>query len=253
VTDTAPQIEDPPAPLAQPRTDNIHAPIGGWTTAKVMHVEHPTPRAVILRLQIKDRVDHLPGQHYVIRLRAEDGYVAQRSYSVASPPSDPLIELWIERLTDGEVSGFLADVVQVGDDLEVRGPIGGWFVWDGSTPAVGVAGGSGAVPLVAMLRHAAVIGRPERLLLAVSARTLPDLPYPAELTAAGALIALSRTDQPGRPAGRLTAAELQPLVVKDATTFVCGSAGFAEFASSLLVDLGCPSADVRVERFGPSG
>ena len=136
---------------------------------------------------------------------------------------------------------------------QVRGPIGGWFVWDGASPAVGVAGGSGAVPLVAMLRHAAVLGRSDLLQLAVSARTLQDLPYPDELAAAGATIALSRTDQPDRPAGRLTAAELRPLVVKDAITFVCGSAGFAEFASSLLVELGCPSADVRVERFGPSG
>jgi ferredoxin-NADP reductase len=255
VTEAAAQIEEvgPTTQLGRPRTDNIHAPIGGWTTAKVVHVEHPMPRAVILRLQISDRVDHLPGQHYVIRLRADDGYVAQRSYSIASPPSDPLIELWIERLEDGEVSGFLADVVQPGDDLEVRGPIGGWFVWDGSTPAAGVAGGSGAVPLVAMLRHAAVIGRTELLTLAFSARTLPDLPYPDELRAAGALIALSRTDQTDRPAGRLTAAELQPLVIKGATTFVCGSASFAEFASSLLVELGCPTADVRVERFGPSG
>ncbi len=241
------------AQLARPRTDPRPAPIGGWTTARVVEVQHPTPRSVLLRLDVANRVDHLPGQHYVIRLTADDGYVAQRSYSIASPPSDRLVELWIERLEDGEVSGFLADVVEPGDDLQVRGPIGGWFVWDGSSPAVGVAGGSGAVPLVAMLRHAAVLGRSDLLHLAVSARSLPDLPYPDELAAAGARIALSRTDQPGRPAGRLTAAELQPLVIGGATTFVCGSAAFAEFASSLLVELGCPSADVRVERFGPSG
>lgn len=207
----------------------------------------------MLRLDVANRVNHMPGQHYVIRLTADDGYVAQRSYSIASAPSDPLVELWIERLDDGEVSGYLADVVNTGDELQVRGPIGGWFVWDGTTPAVGVAGGSGAVPLVAMMRHAADVGRPELLRLAVSARTLPDVPYASELAAAGALIALSRTDQPGRPAGRLTATELQPLVVASATTFVCGSAGFAEFASRLLVELGCPAADVRVERFGPSG
>jgi ferredoxin-NADP reductase len=241
------------AQLARPRSDNRPAPIGGWTTARVVEVLHPTARSVVLRLDIANRVDHLPGQHYVIRLTADDGYVAQRSYSIASAPAEQLVELWIERLEDGEVSGFLAEVVEPGDDLQVRGPIGGWFVWDATTPAVGVAGGSGAVPLVAMARHAAVLGRSELLQLAVSARTLQDLPYPDELAAAGATIALSRTDQPGRPAGRLTAAELQPLVVTGATTFVCGSAGFAEFASSLLVELGCPSADVRVERFGPSG
>jgi ferredoxin-NADP reductase len=258
VTDTAPPARSAGAApelgqLARPRMDSGRAPNGGWTHATVVHVEHPTPRAVILRLAVVDRVDHLPGQHYVVRLRADDGYVAQRSYSVASPPSDPLVELWIERLDDGEVSTFLADVVEPGDDLEVRGPIGGWFVWDGSMPGVGVAGGSGAVPLVAMLRHAAVIGRPDLLRLAVAARTLPELPYPTELAAAGARIALSRSDRPDRPAGRLTTDELRPLVVSGATTFVCGSAGFAEFASSLLVELGCPSADVRVERFGPSG
>ena len=245
-------IEDA-ALLARPRTDSRSAPIGGWTTARVVEVRHPTATSVLLRLDVANRVDHLPGQHYVIRLTADDGYVAQRSYSIASPPSDELVELWIERLADGEVSGFLADVVEPGDDLQVRGPIGGWFVWDGSTPAVGIAGGSGAVPLVAMVRHAAVLGCRDLLHLAVSARTLPDLPYPEELEAAGARIALSRTDQPGRPAGRLTAGELEPLVIAGATTFVCGSAGFAEFASSLLVELGCPSADVRVERFGPSG
>ena len=135
----------------------------------------------------------------------------------------------------------------------MRGPIGGWFVWDGATPAVGVAGGSGVVPLVSMLRHAAALGRPELLKLAVSGRQLADLPYPDELAAAGVFIALSRTDQPDRPAGRLTAAELRPLVSDADTTYVCGSAGFAEFASSLLVDLGCPASDIRVERFGPSG
>src|SRR5664279_3199760 len=111
------------------------APSGGWRSARVEEVAHPTPRSVVLRLDVHDRIDHLPGQHYVVRLTADDGYTASRSYSVASAPSDPLVELWVERLDDGEVSTFLADVVQAGDDLEVRGPIGGWFVWTGDTPA----------------------------------------------------------------------------------------------------------------------
>ena len=229
------------------------APTGRWTTAAVAAVDHRADHVVILRLDVKNRIDHLPGQHYVVRLRAEDGYTAQRSYSVASPPSDPLVELWIERIPDGEVSPFLADEVRPGDELEVRGPIGGWFVWDAAMPAVGVAGGSGAVPLVAMLRHARALGRPGLLQLAVSARTLADLPFPDELAEAGALIALTRTRHGDRPAGRLSAQELRPLATCHETTFVCGSAGFAEFASRLLVDLGCASADVRVERFGPSG
>jgi len=241
VTDT---LADPTRPAA---------PSGGWRSAKVVEVAHPARRSVVLRLDVRDRIDHLPGQHYVVRLTADDGYTASRSYSVSSAPSDPLVELWVERLDDGEVSTFLADVVQAGDTLEVRGPIGGWFVWDGSGPAVGVGGGSGAVPLLAMARHAAVIGRPELLQLAVAARTLADLPFPDELVAVGAVVALSREAHDERAAGRLTADELRPLVTRGATTYVCGSAAFAEFASQLLVQLGCPSADVRVERFGPSG
>src|ERR1700712_2397914 len=144
------------------------APSGAWRTATVREVSHPNRIGVRLLLDVPDRIDHLPGQHYVVRLRADDGYVAQRSYSLASPPSDPLVELYVARLEEGEVSSFLADVVQPGDELEVRGPIGGWFVWDGTTPALGVAGGSGVVPLVAMLRHARMVGRTDLLRLAVS-------------------------------------------------------------------------------------
>ena len=112
------------------------APTGGWRTATVSGVRRPIQRSVQLRLDVHDRIDHLPGQHYVVRLTAEDGYTAQRSYSVASAPGDPLVELFVERLDDGEVSTYLADVVEPGDELEVRGPIGGWFVWDGETPAL---------------------------------------------------------------------------------------------------------------------
>jgi ferredoxin-NADP reductase len=187
-------------------------------------------------------------------LTAEDGYTAQRSYSVASPPADPLVELYVERLADGEVSPYLADILEVGDELDIRGPIGGWFVWTGGSRAVGVAGGSGVVPLVAMLRHAVSIGRPEQIRLAVSARTLVELPYADELRTAGAVILLTREDVVGgRAAARIGAADLEALIVPDATYFVCGSAGFAEAASMLLLDLGVPAEMVRVERFGPSG
>jgi ferredoxin-NADP reductase len=229
------------------------APAGGWRRATVRAVEHPTPRSVLLRLEVPDRVDHLPGQHYVIRLTAEDGYVAQRSYSVASPPSDPLVEFWIEWLAEGEVSSFLADVVEVGDELDVRGPIGGWFVWDASAPAFGIAGGSGAVPLVSMIRHARDVGRPELLQLAVTARTWADVPYGDELVAAGALVVTTREAHDGRPAGRFTAAELAPLLRDGDTCFVCGSAGFADDASELLMSAGIPAERIRVERFGPTG
>jgi ferredoxin-NADP reductase len=229
------------------------APTGGWRTATVSGVRRPIQRSVELRLDVHDRVDHLPGQHYVVRLTAEDGYTAQRSYSVASAPGDPLIELFVERLDDGEVSTYLSDVVEPGDDLEVRGPIGGWFVWDGETPALLLAGGFGVVPFVAMLRHARALGRSDLLRVAVSSRTLAELPYAEELMDAGALIALTREGHGIRPAGRLTAAELVPLWEPGQTAYVCGSASFAEAASQLLVGMGVPAADIRVERFGPSG
>jgi ferredoxin-NADP reductase len=229
------------------------APSGGWRTATVAGVRRPIQRSVQLRLDVPDRVDHLPGQHYVVRLTAEDGYTAQRSYSVASSPGDPLIELFVERLDDGEVSIHLADVVEPGDELEVRGPIGGWFVWDGATPALLVAGGTGVVPFVAMLRTARDLGRVDLLRIAVSSRTLGELPYADELIAAGALVVLTREAHGIRPAGRLTAAELVPLWEPGQTAYVCGSASFAEAASQLVMEVGIPAAAVRVERFGPSG
>ncbi len=206
-----------------------------------------------LRLDVHDRIDHRAGQHYVVRLTAEDGYTAQRSYSVASAPSDPLVELFIERLDDGEVSPYLADVVEHGDELEVRGPIGGWFVWDGETPALLVGGGFGVVPFVAMIRHAREIGRLDLLRVAVSSRTLAEVPYAEELMDAGALIVLTREAHGIRPAGRLTAPDLLPLWEPGQTAYVCGSTSFAEAASQLLVGMGFPAPQVRVERFGPSG
>ncbi len=243
---TRPQIQQP--------GPGLRAPAGGMRRATVREVSHPSAHAVILRLEVPDRVDHLPGQHYTIRLTAEDGYVAQRSYSLASPASDPLLEFYIERLEDGEVSTFLADVVQPGDELDIRGPIGGWFVWDADGPALGLAGGSGVVPLMSMLRHAVHVGQESLLQLVVSARTRADLPYADELEAAGALIVLTREDTAaGRSRGRLAAAELRPLVTPDATCYICGSNSFAEAASMLLLSEGVPAQSVRIERFGPSG
>jgi ferredoxin-NADP reductase len=246
-------------PTESPGSDSAsiptNAPTGAWRTGTVTSVVHPSPRAVVLRLRVPDRIDHMPGQHYVIRLTAEDGYVAQRSYSVASPPSDPEVEFYVERLIGGEVSSFLAEVVEVGDELAIRGPIGGWFVWDARGPAVGLAGGSGAVPFASMVRHARDVGRTDLLRLAVSARTRQDVPYHDELEAAGAFIALSRADLPQRAAGRLTAAEVAGLVGSDGDDpcYVCGSENFAEGASDLLMGAGVATRRIRVERFGPSG
>ncbi len=189
----------------------------------------------------------------MFRLTAEDGYTASRSYSVASAPGDPLLEFYVERLDDGEVSTYLADVVEPGDELELRGPIGGWFVWEGERPAVGVAGGTGVVPLVAMLRHARDLGREDLVRLAVSARTADSLPYRDEL--AGQTVLTTREAHGERAAGRIAAADVAPLLeaAPEADVFVCGSAGFAEAASMLLVDLGVDPSVVRVERFGPTG
>src|SRR6478736_3197016 len=189
-------------PLTLPATP--HAPTGGWRQAVVREVRHPSARSVLLRLEVRHRMTHMAGQHYVVRLTADDGYTAQRSYSVSSAPSDPLVELFVERLETGEVSTFLADVVRPGDELQVRGPIGGWFVWDGVSPALGVGGGTGVVPLVAMARLARDLGSTRQLKLAVSGRNLTELPYADELAAAGATIALTRVPHGERPAGRLT-------------------------------------------------
>jgi ferredoxin-NADP reductase len=241
--------------VIEPALAGDRAPSGGRRRATIREITHPTPHGVRLRLDVPDRMDHLPGQHYVIRLTAPDGYVAQRSYSVASAPDDPLIELFVERLDDGEVSTYLADVAQPGDELEVRGPIGGWFVWRADAAAVGIGGGSGVVPLIAMLRHADRLGRRGLLRLAVSSRTRVELPYADELTEHGAVIALTREDVPGgRPRGRLATADLRPLLEDvDPGCFICGSAGFAEAASDLLLGAGVAADRIRVERFGPTG
>lgn len=235
------------------------APAGAWRYATVRSIDRipaadgPSPRAVVLRLEVPNRVDHWPGQHYVIRLRAADGYTAQRSYSIASDPGDPLLEFYIERLDDGEVSGFLADEVRVGDELEIRGPIGGWFVWTADESMLGLAGGSGVVPIVSMLRHARRVGRPDLIRLVVGARTRADLPYADELDAAGAVVALSREDAPNRAAARLTAADVAPLVPSDGPCLVCGSTSFTGAATRLLADLGVDVRRIRIESFGPTG
>jgi ferredoxin-NADP reductase len=222
---------------------------GVWRDARVVDVRHHGDLAVILRLDVPDRVIHRAGQHYVVRLRAEDGYTASRSYSAVSAPSDDLVELYVEKVPDGEVSGFLSEVVEAGDELECRGPIGRWFAWDGRSRALGIGGGSGVAPLVSMLRHARDVGRPELLSLAVSARTAADLPYREELEAAGALVALTRTSGGFRLDGAAVAAIADP----EATAFVCGSARFTLAMETSLLAAGQPEGSIRVERFGPSG
>src|SRR2546426_8565974 len=162
------RVTDRPAPV--PRR-------GPWETATVVDVRAETASAKTFRLALPHPSTHLAGQHYIVRLTAPDGYTASRSYSVASPPDGSAeIEITVERLKDGEVSTFLHDEVMPGDALEVRGPIGGWFVWRGDTPALLVGGGSGVVPLMAMLRLSRRAGRSDLLRLVVSGPSPAD-PY----------------------------------------------------------------------------
>jgi ferredoxin-NADP reductase len=228
---------------------------GGWQNARIIGVRSETSRAKTFRLALARPSPHLAGQHYVVRLTAPDGYSASRSYSVASAPDGtPEIELTVERLDDGEVSTYLHDDAAIGDDLEVRGPIGGWFVWRADAPAVLVGGGSGIVPLMAMLRLARRTGRSELLRLVVSARSPADLFYRAELPGPETTIVYSREAPAGwkRPAGRLAVADLTTALLPDATGYICGSAGFANAASELLVGAGLAAERIRVERFGPT-
>ena len=227
-----------------------------WQTATVVSVKDETERAKTFRLRLEAPQPRLAGQHYVVRLTAPDGYTASRSYSVASPPDDsPEIELTVERLEDGEVSTFLHDVVEPGDELEVRGPIGGWFVWDGVTPAVLVGGGSGLVPLMAMLRQARRSGDDHPLRLVVSVRSPGDLLYAGEVPGPDVTVVYTRRTPPGwpRPPGRLTLADLPAPPAPGARGYVCGSTGFADAATDLLVASGIPVGAIRVERFGPTG
>ncbi len=229
---------------------------GTWQPATVVEIRPETARAKSFRLALPVPRRHLAGQHYVVRLTAPDGYRAQRSYSVASAPDDSgHIELTVERLEDGEISSFLHDEVAVGDRLEVRGPIGGWFVWPGDTPAVLVGGGSGVVPLMAMLRLARQSGRSELVHLVVSARRPGDLYYAGELPGPETTIVYTRAVPPDwpRPPGHLDAGDLPMPIADGATAYVCGSSSFADAATALLTGAGVAAGRIRVERFGPSG
>jgi ferredoxin-NADP reductase len=228
----------------------IAAPAGGWTTGRIIELDKPSDRLVRLRLHVEDRVDHWPGQHYVVRLRAPDDYTAQRSYSIASDPDDPLLELMVECLPDGEVSGFLHDVAEVGDELELRGPIGGWFTWTGDAPALCVVGGTGVVPAVSMLRYARRLGLTESLRIVAVGRTFAELPYAAELERYGALIALTRENHGDRVAHPPYPFEVEPLAAGTERAYVCGSVGFASFATRLLGEVGVRASTIRVEQFG---
>jgi ferredoxin-NADP reductase len=227
-----------------------------WQMATVVAIQPETARAKTFRLALSEPAPHRAGQHCIVRLTAPDGYTASRSYSIASAPDgSQALELTVERLDGGEVSTFLHDDVVVGDQIEVRGPIGGWFVWDGDSPALLVGGGSGVVPLMAMLRLARRTGRPDLLRLVVSVRTPDDLYFADEIAGPETTLVYTRSTPPtfSRPPGHLTRDDIPQPVALGATTYVCGSSGFAEAASDVLLAVGVPVQQIRVERFGPSG
>ena len=224
-----------------------------WQRATVVDVRRETPNAKTFRLKLPAVSTHVAGQYYVLKLTADDGYTAQRDYSVASVPGSDLVDLTVELLPGGEVSEFLHEVVEPGDELEVRGPIGGWFAWRGDTPALGVAGGSGVVPLMSMLRLSRERD-PGLFRLLISARRPADLYYADEVVGPRTTVAYTRQTPPSypRPAGRLTAEDVAAVLEPDQTVFVCGTPPFCDHATDLLIGLGVGSERIRVERFGPS-
>lgn len=225
-----------------------------WQAATVLAIVAETATAKTYRLRLSQPRPHAAGQHYVVRLTAPDGYRAQRSYSVASPPGGDTIELTVEMLPGGEVSGFLDQVVQTGDQLEVRGPLG-YFAWGGATPMLGVAGGSGLVPLMSMLRQARTTGRADLIRLLVSTRGPDELYYASELPGPETTIVYTRRTPAHhpRPAGRFDAEDLAPLLAAAQDVYVCGSPGFCDAVTTTLSGLRVPAGRIRVERFGPSG
>jgi ferredoxin-NADP reductase len=234
-----------------------------WLLAEVVELVTETPRVKSLVFAVPGWQGHRPGQHVDVRLTAEDGYQAQRSYSIATPADGERVVLTVERLEDGEVSPFLVDELLVGERIELRGPIGGYFVWDGAeeAPLQLVGGGSGIVPLMAMLRHRAGLGSAGPAALLYSARTEADLIYRVELDRlADARIAYTLTrEQPPGWAGyrrRIDADMLGEVLGgpdSGATAYVCGPTSFVEVAADALVDLGYAPGRVRTERFGPTG
>jgi ferredoxin-NADP reductase len=198
---------------------------------------------------------HLPGQHYDVRLTAPDGYRAQRSYSVASSPLDEgEIELTIDKLDDAEVSPYFHDVVVEGDQVEMRGPFASYFVWRGEAPVLLVGGGSGVVPLMAMLRHRRRTMPELPMRLVYSVRTATDVIYADEL-GGEALLTFTREAPQGWAGhtGRIDSALIAGVVDDAQLAFVCGSNGFVEAASGLLLGAGLDARRIRTERFGPTG
>ena len=238
-----------------------------WQRAAVVAISPETARASTLSLALPAWMGHAAGQHVDVRLRAEDGYVAERSYSIASAPEEPTVRLTVERLEEGEVSPYLVGELRAGDRLEVRGPIGGYFTWDAAQggPLLLIAGGSGIVPLMAMLRHRRARGdrTPTRLLY--SSRAYDEILYREELgrlAADDAALVVTHTLTRAQPPGwggyrrRLDAAMLGEVAWPAAQrplAFICGPTPFVEAAAAGLAALGHAAGRIKTERFGPTG
>jgi ferredoxin-NADP reductase len=236
-----------------------------WRVATVAKLQPETPTATTLTFEVPDWPGHLAGQHVDVRLTSEDGYQAERSYSIASAPEDAHLALTVERIDDGEVSPYLTDELHPGDQLELRGPIGGYFTWEAADggPLLLLAGGSGLVPLRAMLRHRAAAKSAAQAIVLVSARSWEDALYRDELATYdehGVTVryTLTRAQPPGWRgwSGRVNAEMLRELGANRAgnvRVFICGPTGFVEHVADLLVQLGHDPHAIKTERFGPTG
>jgi ferredoxin-NADP reductase len=233
-----------------------------WQLGRVVDLKDETERTRSIALELPDWPGHRAGQHVDVRLTAEDGYQAQRSYSIGSAPEDERLLLTVERLDDGEVSPYLVGELRPGDELELRGPIGGYFVWESGFggPLLLIAGGSGVVPFRSILRHHAAAGSDAAVRLLYSSRSLDEVIYREELREYGDAVQLALTRQwpedwsghRGRIDGELLSKTGwppadQPLI------YICGPTGFVEAAAQTLVDAGHDPGRIRTERFGPTG
>jgi ferredoxin-NADP reductase len=228
---------------------------GRWQIATVTEVKQETPRVKSYRMTLPMWMPHLPGQHYDVRLTAPDGYQAQRSYSIASSPLDHgSIELTIDRLDEGEVSGYFHEVVGEGDEIEVRGPFASYFVWRGEAPVLLIGGGSGVVPLMCMLRHRRRTMPDLPMRLVYSVRNADDVIYADEL-GDEAVLTYTRAAPDGWSGhvGRIDLPFLAEAASLPGTVFICGSNGFVEAASQLAMEAGYGAQQIRTERFGPTG
>jgi ferredoxin-NADP reductase len=238
-----------------------------WTLGEVVDLIDETPKVRSIVLDVPGWAGHRAGQHVDVCLTAEDGYQAQRSYSIASAPEDERLALTVEGLPDGEVSSYLVGELRTGDKLELRGPVGGYFVWaaDTGSPLLAVAGGSGVVPLMSMLRHRSASGAEVGARLVYSSRSWEDVIYRDELERLAAashgpevVHTLTRSQPPGW-AGYTRRVDAQMLeetawpASTNPSAFVCGPTPFVESVAAALVLLGYPATSVKTERFGPTG